>query len=223
MRGSLFFDLDGTLTDPQEGIGGCLRHALAQVGVPPPNNDDLAGLIGPPLHESLRRLLGRDREHLLPRTLELYRARFRAVGMFENRVYPGIPEGLEALATSGWRLWVVTSKPLAFAVPILEHFQLMRHFVAVHGAELSGDRSDKRDLIAYVLQTEGIPAGRAIMIGDRSHDVIGARANHVRAHGVLWGYGSREELIDAGATAVHESVPNLVSVLTSAAAIAFAG
>jgi phosphoglycolate phosphatase len=215
MRGNLFFDLDGTLTDPQEGILGCLRYALAAVGVPPPDDHELASFIGPPLHESLRRILGRGSEHLLPRTLELYRARFSTVGMFENRVYPGIPDGLDALAAAGWQLSVVTSKPVAFALPILEHFQLTRHFLAVHGAELSGERSDKRELIAHVLRTEGIPAARAIMIGDRSHDVVGARANDVRAHGVLWGYGTRDELITAGAAAVHESVSDLVSALTS--------
>lgn len=214
MRGHLFFDLDGTLTDPKPGIVGCLRHALVSLGVAAPPDEKLASCIGPPLHDSLRSILGPGRVALLPKALELYRERFGVMGMFENRVYPGIPEALEALATVGWRLWVVTSKPVVFAKPILDHFQLTRHFERVHGAELSGARADKRDLIAHVLRTEGMLPEHAIMVGDRSHDVVGARANEVRAHGVLWGYGSRDELVNAGADPVHESVRDLVSALT---------
>jgi phosphoglycolate phosphatase len=133
--------------------------------------------------------------------------------MFENQVYAGVPEGLAALVTTGWRLWVVTSKPRVLAVPILEHFGLARHFAGVHGAELSGERSNKGDLIAYVLHTEGISAGQATMIGDRFHDVVGARTNDVRALGVLWGYGTRAELVDAGAEGVYESFSELVAAL----------
>lgn len=215
MRGNLFFDLDGTLTDPREGIVGCLRHALDGVGVVPPTEDDLVRLIGPPLQQSLMHLLGRERAHLLPKTLELYRERFATVGMFENRVYAGVPEGLGALGAAGWRLWVVTSKPRVFAAPILEHFGLTGYFLAVHGSELSGERSDKGDLIAHVLRTEGVSAGQSAMIGDRSHDVVGARVNNVRALGALWGYGTRAELVDAGADRVYESLHELVSHLTS--------
>jgi phosphoglycolate phosphatase len=223
MRGSLLFDLDGTLTDPRDGIVGCLRHALQHVGVPLPSDDDLACLIGPPLHESLRDLLGSERSHMLPRALELYRERFRTVGMFENAVYPGIPEGLATLADAGWRLWVVTSKPLAFAGPILQHFGLAQHFAGVHGSELSGDRSNKGELIAYLLRTEGVRAEHATMIGDRSHDVVGARSNGVRSLGVLWGYGAREELIDAGADGLYETVTDLVTDLASEARVPSAG
>lgn len=215
MRGNLFFDLDGTLTDPREGIVACLRHALDHVGVDVPADDELSRFIGPPLQDSLMQLLGPERAHLVPETLALYRGRFRTAGMFENQVYAGVPEGLDALAAAGWRLWVVTSKPRVFALPILEHFGLARHFVAVHGSELSGERSEKGDLIAYVLRTEGVHAGQAAMIGDRSHDVVAARANDVRAFGVLWGYGTRTELVDAGAERLYESFLELVSDLAS--------
>jgi phosphoglycolate phosphatase len=213
MRGNLFFDLDGTLTDPREGIVRCLRHALDRVGVAAPTDDQLARFIGPPLQDSLAQLLGPEHADLVPTTLASYRERFRTKGMFENEVYVGVPEGLEALAAAGWRLWVVTSKPRVFAVPILEHFGLARHFAGVHGAELSGERSNKGDLIAYVLHTEGISAGQATMIGDRFHDVVGARTNDVRALGVLWGYGTRAELVDAGAEGVYESFSELVAAL----------
>jgi phosphoglycolate phosphatase len=211
----LFFDLDGTLTDPREGIVGCLRHALQQLDLPLPSDDELAQLIGPPLHESLSKLLGSARAHHLPSALEHYRERFRTVGMFENSVYPGVPEALTKLAAAGWRLWVVTSKPLAFALPILEHFELARHFVGIHGSELSGERSNKAELIAHVRRTERIAADEAIMIGDRSHDVRGARSNNVASRGVLWGYGSREELVQAGADGLFASVDDLVSELVA--------
>jgi len=165
---SLFFDLDGTLTDPQKGIVGCLRHALTQVGAPVPTDAELASLIGPPLRESLLHLLGASRSQLVPKTLRLYRERFGTVGLFENEVYSGIPEGLSALRAAGWQLWVVTSKPSVFALPILEHFDLTRHFKGVHGSELSGERSNKGELIGHVLRSEGVPAAQAIMISVRA-------------------------------------------------------
>lgn len=214
MRENLFFDLDGTLTDSRPGIVHCLRHALEQLDVPAPAEDELSRYIGPPLHESLSHLLGPDRAHLVPRALELYRARFGTVGMFENRIYEGASMALEALAAAGFRLWVVTSKPTVYAVPIVEHFGVRAHFAAVHGSELSGERSRKGELIAHVLRAEGIPATRAVMIGDRSHDMAGARENDVRALGVLWGYGSRVELTGAGAAGLFETFPELVSALT---------
>lgn len=214
MRGHLFFDLDGTLTDPREGIVGCLRHALQGLGVAPPADEDLARLNGPPLHRSFSELLGAQRQHLVPNALELYRARFTTVGMFENRVYAGIPEGLSTLQDAGWRLSVVTSKPHRFAVPILEHFSLNQHFASVYGSELTGERSDKAELIAHALHTEGASVSQVIMIGDRSHDILGARANDVASRGVLWGYGSRTALTAAGAHALYETVAELVSDLT---------
>ena len=214
MRGSLLFDLDGTLTDPREGIVGSLRYALAELGVPMPSDDELSRFIGPPLHDSLRRFLGSERASSLPRALELYRERFASTGMFENRVYPGIPEALARLRSAGFALWVVTSKPSVFAAPILEHFELTRHFEGVHGAELSGERSDKGDLIAHVLRTEHLLAEQTTMIGDRKHDIVGARRNGVRALGVLWGYGSRDELAAAGADGLCETVGDLVRELT---------
>jgi phosphoglycolate phosphatase-like HAD superfamily hydrolase len=185
MRGDLFFDLDGTLTDPREGIVGCLRHALRELGMPTPSDDALAGLIGPPLRASLRDLLGSDRAHLVPKALELYRARFGTVGMFENRVYEGIPEGLGALATAGWRLSVVTSKPQTFAVPILEHFRLARYFANVHGSDLSGERSNKADLIAHIYSrrtSEQRPVARS---------AVGVRLPR-RAHGGRGGPSLRD-------------------------------
>jgi phosphoglycolate phosphatase len=213
MSGSLFFDLDGTLTDPRQGITRCIRHALDGVQVPAPTDAELTRWIGPPLVNSFRNLLGHDRSDLVARAVSLYRERFGTVGMFENALYPGVSEGLHLLAESGRRLFVVTSKPTAFAEPILRHFDLSRLLSAVYGSELSGERSDKGDLISHVLRTERIEPSHALMIGDRAHDVRGARQNSVGAIGALWGYGSRHELTEAGATNLYASFSELVAAL----------
>jgi phosphoglycolate phosphatase len=212
----LFFDLDGTLTDSRIGIVRCLQHALVALSIPSPPPEELTRFVGPPLHDGFLALLGAERAALVPHAIELYRERFRTVGMFENAVYPGVASSLELLQTSGFALRVVTSKPQVFAEQIVEHFGLRRFFIKVYGSELSGARADKSELIAYVLEQEKIAAGEALMIGDRSHDAAGATRNGVRAEGVLWGYGSREELLLAGASAVHASMPELAHALVSA-------
>jgi len=207
MPRQLFFDLDGTLTDPRLGIVRCLRHALEGAPIAIPSDAELERFIGPPLQQSLKRLLGADAA--ATDALKRYRERFATSGMYENEVYPGIPELLRALRDVGWKLRVVTSKPKVFADPILDHFGISEHFIGVHGSELSGVRTDKAELIAHVLEVARIPARAAMMIGDRSHDIAGARANGVRALGVLWGYGSRAELTSAGAERLYDSVSAL--------------
>jgi len=215
MARHLFFDLDGTLTDPRQGIVRCLRYALSAFAVAIPTDTELEAFIGPPLQRTFASLLGDD-DDLIAEALRRYRERFASAGMFENQVYPGIPELLESSRHAGWTLHVVTSKPTVFAAQILAHFDLIRHFAAVHGSELSGLRADKTELVAHVLATEQISAPDAVMIGDRSHDVVGAQANGVRALGVLWGYGSREELRAAGAARSYETVEALREALTAA-------
>jgi phosphoglycolate phosphatase len=212
MRGVLLFDLDGTLMDPREGVTRCLRHGLERIGVVPPDDSALERWIGPPLHDSFRSFLGPEREHLVSAAVAFYRERFAAVGMFENVVYPGVIEALEGLNASGWSLFVATSKPQYFARQIVEHFELP-HFKNIYGSALSGERADKITLLAHLLEREGLSADRAIMIGDRAFDMVGAKANGVRAIGALWGYGSREELVNAGADELCESIDELVRVL----------
>lgn len=209
-RGALFFDLDGTLTDPREGIVGCIRHALRRLECLVPPDPELDCCIGPPLRESFCRLAGEARADA---AVEHYRERFREAGMFENSVYPGVPQALQALEAAGWRLLVVTSKPGVFAEQILRHFELARYFAAIHGSELSGLRADKSELIAHVLAVEGIVPEGALMIGDRAHDVVGARNNGLRSAGVLWGYGSREELTTAGADRLYTNLAELLADL----------
>jgi phosphoglycolate phosphatase len=215
MRRSLLFDLDGTLTDPREGILRSFRHAFERLQVPAPTDEALLKFIGPPLQDSLRTVLGPQNAYLLPDAVALYRERFRNQGMFENTVYPGIPAALHTLASVGFQLLVVTSKPTSFARSILHHFQLAECFAAIHGSELSGERSDKSELLAHVLRSHDIRPELALMIGDRSYDVIAAKQNNVGAVGVLWGYGARDELASAGADRLFSTVREMATELTN--------
>lgn len=199
---AILLDLDGTLTDPREGIVGCIKYALKSVGVNIPVDEELASFIGPPLHESLTQLLGSESDAHLRDAITFYRERFTTRGMFENRVYPGISETLNKLRESGAFLYVATSKPQPFAERILEYFDLRRFFHGVYGSDLDGTRSNKADLIAFILEREGLSAPETAMIGDRAQDITGATANGIFAIGALWGYGSREELMSAGAAAL---------------------
>ena len=194
---TLFFDLDGTLTDPKPGITGSIQYALEKLDRPVPSRDELTWCIGPPLRASFAALLGG--EELADRAVVLYRERFSDVGLFENSLYPDIPAVLATLAQSPRRMFVATSKPHVFASRIIEHFGLAGYFEHVFGSELDGTRVHKADLLAYALAETGVDPSQALMIGDRSHDVAGAKANGVEAIGVTYGYGSPEELIEAGA------------------------
>jgi phosphoglycolate phosphatase len=197
---AIFFDLDGTLTDPKPGITRSIQYALQKLDLPVPSQDELTWSIGPPLRDSFVKLLGGDSQADL--AVSLYRERFGDVGLYENAVYPDIEHILNALKQSHGRLFVATSKAGIFAERIIEHFGLGGYFEHVFGAELDGTRVHKSDLLAYALDKAGVDPSRALMIGDRSHDMIGARNNGMGALGVLYGYGSREELIEAGASHV---------------------
>lgn len=201
---NVLFDLDGTLTDPAEGIVACIRHALTAMGRACPEDPELVRYIGPPLQQSFAALLGTDDPAQVSTAIVHYRQRFARKGMFENAVYPDIPGTLAALRNLGAILYVATSKPRVFAEPILRHFDLDRYFEKVYGSELDGGRSDKADLIAHILRCEALPPDSTVMVGDRSHDMVGAKANGVFPIGALWGYGSLDELAGAGATAFCE-------------------
>lgn len=211
---SLLFDLDGTLTDPREGIVRCLQYALEELGRASPPEDQLARYIGPPLYESFPVLLKSTDTKLIERAVGLYRKRFAAQGIFENKLYPGIIYALTALQAKSYSLYLVTSKPTVFSRQIIDHFALQRYFQNVYGSELDGTRADKRELIGHVLAREKIHPIEATMIRDREHDIKGAIANGVHPVGVLLGYGSREELVQAGASALCESPESLVHHLT---------
>ena len=197
---NLLFDLDGTLTDSRPGILACIRYALERAGVASPDEAALQRFIGPPLSRSFAQLLSADSDS--PRVaaaIASYRERFTTTGMFENAVYDRVPAMLDEVAGRGARLYVATSKPRIYAERILEHFGLATRFVAIFGSELDGRLADKGDLIEHVLKTAGLDPAESVMIGDREHDMIGAVRNRVYPAGVLWGYGSDEELRNAGA------------------------
>ena len=197
---TIFLDLDGTLTDPKPGITRSIRHALTELGLDAPAEDELTWCIGPPLLGSFEVLTGDP--SLAPRALALYRERFGEIGLFENRVYDGIPEMLERLCAVGCRLWLATSKPHVYASRITAHFGLDRWLDGVFGSELDGTRADKTALLAHALAETGADPGRAAMLGDRKHDIEGAKANGLVAVGAVWGYGGIDELTVAGAHAL---------------------
>jgi phosphoglycolate phosphatase len=196
VSGALFIDLDGTLTDPKPGIHGSVRYAMEKLGTPLADDHELDWIIGPPMQESLRSLVGSDA--LGAAALIHYRERYGAVGLFQNTVYPGIPEALMALRISGRKMYLATSKLRPYAERILDHFSLAGYFDGVFGSELDGTNVHKTDLLRHALATTGADPARSLMIGDRKHDAIGANANGITPVGVLWGYGSREELEAAG-------------------------
>jgi phosphoglycolate phosphatase len=209
-RKHLFFDLDGTLTDSRPGILKCMRYALEDLGIECPSDEALIHFIGPPTQDAFRELLSSSDPELNARAIAVYRKRFSTLGMFENSVYPGVLAGLAALRAAGFPLLVVTSKPEVYANRIVDHFELRQFFGHVYGSELTGERGNKGDLIAHVLKSEGLSHDDAWMIGDRLHDIRGAKLNGLHAAGVLWGYGSREELAEAGADAVFSDMTELV-------------
>lgn len=200
-RRALIFDLDGTLTDPREGIVASIRHALAALdGVPAPPHD-LDWAVGPPLHAIFTRLLGPGGAARVPEAVALYRARYREVGLAGNRVYPGVPACLAALHGRA-ALFVATVKPTDVARSVLAHFALAGFFRGVYGSDPAGTNGDKAATLARLLRREALAPGDAAMIGDRGQDVTAARANGIAGYGVAWGYGSRAELQDAGAAAI---------------------
>jgi len=209
----VFFDLDGTLIDPRHGIVKSIQYALHALGEPTRDPSSLERFIGPPLAGTFRQLLGTNDGERVQQAIAAYRVRFGASGVFESRVYDGIPEALRALGKSGRGLFVVTSKPGVYARTIVDHHKLRRHFRGVYGAELNGERSDKATLIRYVLDEEGLSPCEVLMVGDRVHDVVGARENGVACVAVGWGYGCREELETARPDAVVESVFELMEWL----------
>ena len=198
----LLFDLDGTLTDPKTGIVGCIRFALDQLAVACPDDDVLAAYIGPPLRATFAELLDTAEARRIEEAMAFYRQRFAESGLFENRVYGGVPAMLERTGRAAAAMYVATSKPGVYADRIVKHFGLAGHFRKVYGPELDGRFDDKAQLLAHLLAEEHVAPDVAVMIGDRAADIRAARINGLQSIGVLWGYGSERELVEAGADIV---------------------
>lgn len=209
----LLFDLDGTLTDPGLGITNAVMYSLEKFGLPVPPRQELYKMIGPPLTWSYQTYFGFSEEKSVE-AVKFYREHYGAIGLFENEVYPGIPELLQKLRAAGKILGVATSKPEKFAVQILEHFSLAEYFHYICGASFDGKIGTKHEVIEYALERMGCPDRSCVlMIGDREHDILGAKASGLGSLGVLYGYGDRAEHEKAGADAIAESVAELEKAL----------
>ena len=211
----IFFDLDGTLTDPAQGITNSFIHALKFYGLPIPSYQELCKLIGPPLPYSFETTFGFDHDKAMEAVAK-YREYFASRGLFENKVYPGIPELLQTLKEQGKHLLVATSKPEEYSIKIIDHFGLSKYFDFVCGSLMDESRSKKSEVIAYALECAALGKAdkeKVLMVGDRFHDVEGAKANGLKSCGVLFGYGSRQELQEAGADFIVKSVNELLEVI----------
>ena len=204
-----FFDLDGTLTDPGLGITNSVQKALLAFGIREEKREKLFPFIGPPLVDSFMGYYGFSKEKA-QEAVEHYRAYFRGKGIFENEVYEGVPSLLKELKDMGKKVILATSKPEEFALRILEHFDLFSYFDDVCGATMDGvGRSEKTDVLRYALEKTGADPKESYMIGDRKYDVLAGKELGLSAIGVLYGYGSREELVEAGADDIFETVKEL--------------
>lgn len=209
------FDLDGTLIDSAPGIHASIDHALAALGQAPLPVAQLPQWIGPPLRESFARVL--PDAAAVETAITRYREHYAAQGWAMHRVYPGIPELLRQLVDGGAQLAIVTSKVERYARQIVQAAPWGQHFRAVYGVGAASAHSEKAAQIAQALRDFAVSAADATMLGDRHYDIAGARANGVQALGALWGYGTRTELLDAGADAVFATPAALAQWATSGA------
>ena len=211
----ILFDLDGTLTDSSQGIINSIVYALKKYDIAVEDTAELNNFLGPPLHESFRNFYGFDEKKAMEATC-FYREYFRTKGIFENQVYSGIPTMLKQLSDEGKRLVLATSKPQEFTNRIMEHFDLAKYFEFIAGSNMDGTRSKKADVIEYALMECRITdKSKAVMVGDRKQDIIGAKAVGIDSIGVEYGYGAYEELNNADATYIVKTVSELEDLLRS--------
>lgn len=211
----VLFDLDGTVTDSGPGIMNSVQYALAKFGILNPDRAVLRRFVGPPLSDSFERFYGLSQSEAA-KAVDYYREYYRAGGIFENEVYEGIRELLQELKKGGCKVYLATSKPQVFSEQILEHFEISSYFDGVVGSFLDGTRVDKSEVVAEALRLAGVTSktcSSAVMIGDREYDIHGAHKLGISAIGVLYGYGSREELEKAGAEQIADSPKELLKIL----------
>ena len=211
---TILFDLDGTLTDPALGITNSVIHSLKKYEIENVSREELYKFIGPPLHESYQKFFGFSEEESF-KAVDYYREYYKTKGIYENKVYDGAENLLKSLKESGKRIILATSKPEIFAKEILRHFKLEQYFTFIAGAKLDGSRTVKAEVISYALDSIGITDFTdVVMVGDREHDIIGAKTVGIDSVGVLFGYGNREELEKAGADYIVETVEELNSIFS---------
>ncbi|MCH5293165.1 MAG: HAD family hydrolase [Treponema sp.] len=208
----LLFDLDGTLTDPAPGITNSFKYALKYFGIEIPSYEKLCSFIGPPLMETFQTQFGFS-DQKASEGVKKYREYFAEKGLLENSVYPGIPELLTRLKSAGKTLVVATSKPEEFSMRIIRHFGLEGFFANICGSNMDETRSKKDEVIAYAIERNKIAdKSKILMIGDRMHDIIGAKKNWIKSCGVLFGYGTRDELETSGADFIAATPAELEAI-----------
>lgn len=210
---NVLFDLDGTLTDPQQGIVTCFEYALNELGYSLPDRDELCLCIGPPLSDSFARLLDTTDRDLVDRAIGFYRDRYAKVGLFENKLYPQIPAVLVQIRAAGFRTYVATSKAQIYATQIVTHFNLSPLFDRIYGSELDGKYSTKAELIERILRLENLSSAHTVMVGDRAYDTIGAKQHGLYTIGVSYGYGSIVELTSAGTDIIVAEAAEILPIL----------
>ena len=209
----IFFDLDGTLTDPKEGIVNSFLHALDKMNIEVNDKTKLQEFIGPPLTDTFSQYYHLN-EADTDKAVKYYREYFSVKGLFENVVYGGIKDVLKSLKDKGKILVIATSKPEKFTIEILKHFGLYEYFTFISGATLDHKRSEKKDIITHAINSLKLTdLSEIIMVGDRKHDVLGAKANNIKSIGVLYGYGSLEELQNAKADFIINSLDEILNIV----------
>lgn len=211
---NVLFDLDGTLTNPKEGIVNSILYALNKLGIIENRIQELETFIGPPLRESFMTRYNLS-ENFADKAVTLYRDYFSTKGLFENELYSGIPELLQLLVAKKYKLFVATSKPTIYAVEIIKHFRIDQYFVEIIGSNLDNTRTDKTEVISHVVSTHQLIPSKSVMVGDRKHDIIGAKNNFLMSIGVTYGFGSLYEITLHQPDYIVNSCDELKSILTN--------
>lgn len=207
---AILFDLDGTLTDSGEGIINCASLALKHFGLPIPDKQAMRVFVGPPLRDTLVQFGIKEAD--VEEALQIFRGRYTTHGIYENELYPGIPELLSNLKEQGHKLYVATSKPEVMALTVLNRFEISKYFDIIAGATLDSSRDSKAAVIAYLMEQAGDTA-QPVMVGDTAFDVIGAATHGIPTIGVAWGYGKVEDMEKAGAAAIAQTTAELYELL----------
>ncbi|MCH5203926.1 MAG: HAD family hydrolase [Oscillospiraceae bacterium] len=212
MYKNVFFDLDGTLTDSAEGITNSVEYALNRLGITGYERSELYKFIGPPLMDSFEEFFGLSEEKCME-GVRLYREYFSEKGIYENKLYGGVKELLEKTRRSGRTVALATSKPREFAEEILRYFDIAKYFDHIAAAEMNGKRNRKEDVINYALEISGAKREETVMVGDRKFDILGAKSAEIASIGVLYGFGSEAELVEAGADHIAKTPEEIFEII----------
>jgi phosphoglycolate phosphatase len=213
MISNILFDLDGTLTDSQEGIVKCIRYSMNKLGQSCLTELELKELIGISLRATFEILLGSHEISLIEKAVDLYRERYTEIGILENQVYPGVVEVLSTLYDNSYKLYIVTTKPKIFADRIARHFHLDQWFVEIFGTGMDGSFDNKTKHIEFILSHLQLRPEETIMVGDRNEDIVSGKANRLKTIGVTYGYGSRREILDSGPDFICDRPVEILNVI----------